>query len=73
LRLEAASDIRAHSDERFERLRYGVIRQPYPPSGIAAGYVWFDVMALLVAPYVIALARRSRPLTDEFSASAESH
>ena len=28
-----------------------------PPSGVASGYVWFDVMALLVAPY----ARRARP------------
>ncbi len=24
-----------------------------PPSGVACGYVWFDVMALLVAPYSI--------------------
>jgi hypothetical protein len=23
-----------------------------PPSGVASGYVWFDVMALLVAPFV---------------------
>ena len=28
-----------------------------PPSGVAAGYVWFDVMALLVAPMI------SRPLS----------
>ncbi len=27
-----------------------------PPSGVASGYVWFDVMALLVAPYLLALA-----------------
>jgi dipeptidase E len=26
-----------------------------PPSGVASGYVWFDVMALLVAPYLVAL------------------
>ncbi|MBW8742099.1 MAG: hypothetical protein JF623_05620 [Acidobacteria bacterium] len=26
-----------------------------PPSGVASGYVWFDVMALLVAPRVLAL------------------
>jgi hypothetical protein len=32
-----------------------------PPSGVASGYVWFDVMALLVAPYLVALARR-RPM-----------
>ncbi len=25
-----------------------------PPSGVAAGYVWFDVMALLVAPALVA-------------------
>jgi hypothetical protein len=25
-----------------------------PPSGVASGYVWFDVMALLVAPYLLA-------------------
>jgi hypothetical protein len=31
-----------------------------PPSGVASGYVWFDVMALLVAPVVLtALGRRS--------------
>jgi hypothetical protein len=29
-----------------------------PPSGVAAGYVWFDVMALLVAPLLVALVRR---------------
>jgi hypothetical protein len=28
-----------------------------PPSGVASGYVWFDVMALLVAPYVTRLLR----------------
>ena len=30
-----------------------------PPSGVASGYVWFDVMALLLAPYVLAMARRA--------------
>ena len=29
-----------------------------PPSGVAAGYVWFDVMALLTAPLALALIRR---------------
>jgi hypothetical protein len=29
-----------------------------PPSGVASGYVWFDVMALLVAPYLSTLSRR---------------
>ncbi len=32
-----------------------------PPSGVASGYVWFDVMALLVAPALTPLVvRRSR-------------
>jgi hypothetical protein len=31
-----------------------------PPSGVASGYVWFDVMALLLAPYLLAAARRAR-------------
>src|SRR5213595_3688195 len=29
-----------------------------PPSGVASGYVWFDVMALLTAPVALALVRR---------------
>jgi hypothetical protein len=28
-----------------------------PPSGVASGYVWFDVMALLVAPWLVRAAR----------------
>jgi hypothetical protein len=28
-----------------------------PPSGVASGYVWFDVMALLVAPWLVYVAR----------------
>jgi hypothetical protein len=51
-----------------------------PPSGVASGYVWFDVMALLVAPYLVGLARRFPPhhrlpvssATDELRSSAES-
>ncbi len=37
-----------------------------PPSGVASGYVWFDVMALLLAPRLLALARpgRTRSVTD---------
>jgi hypothetical protein len=31
-----------------------------PPSGVASGYVWFDVMALLTAPYVLWAARGAR-------------
>ena len=30
-----------------------------PPSGVAAGYVWFDVMALLFAPRLLAAVRRT--------------
>jgi hypothetical protein len=44
-----------------------------PPSGVAAGYVWFDVMALLVAPYLVALTRRSGGATDDPRASTQSH
>jgi len=43
-----------------------------PPSGVASGYVWFDVMALLVAPFVVAVTRRLRGADDEFRASGES-
>jgi hypothetical protein len=32
-----------------------------PPSGVASGYVWFDVMALLLAPRLLALTRRTWP------------
>ncbi len=38
-----------------------------PPSGVASGYVWFDVMALLIAPWLVDLIRR-----DDFRAPAES-
>jgi len=31
-----------------------------PPSGVASGYVWFDVMALLTSPAALALVRRWR-------------
>jgi hypothetical protein len=41
-----------------------------PPSGVASGYVWFDVMALLVAPSLVALARSRR--RDDLYARAES-
>jgi hypothetical protein len=33
------------------------IAQGNPPSGVASGYVWFDVMALLIAPWLVAAAR----------------
>jgi hypothetical protein len=32
-----------------------------PPSGVASGYVWFDVMALLLAPRLLAALTRTRP------------
>jgi hypothetical protein len=35
-----------------------------PPSGVASGYVWFDVMALLVAPWLVAATRRLRRHAD---------
>ena len=31
-----------------------------PPSGVASGYVWFDVMALLLAPYLLRAAQSVR-------------
>jgi hypothetical protein len=31
-----------------------------PPSGVASGYVWFDVMALLTAPLALEAVRRLR-------------
>jgi len=36
-----------------------------PPSGVASGYVWFDVMALLVAPWLVAATRSLRTPTAE--------
>jgi hypothetical protein len=33
-----------------------------PPSGVASGYVWFDVMALLLAPRLAGLAERTWPV-----------
>ena len=37
------------------------VPQGNPPSGVAAGYVWFDVVALAVAPALIRLGSRIRP------------
>jgi hypothetical protein len=36
------------------------VPQGNPPSGVASGYVWFDVMALLIAPSLVAGARMLR-------------
>jgi hypothetical protein len=58
---------------RWERELRGLgIPDGNPPSGVASGYVWFDVMALLVAPYLIAAAQRSRRATDDLQAPAQS-
>ncbi len=41
-----------------------------PPSGVASGYVWFDVMALLVAPWLIYTAGGTvKPKLSGFSAA----
>ena len=44
------------------------IPQGNPPSGVASGYVWFDVVALALAPRLMELTgrirTRSRPLPD---------
>ena len=46
---------------RWERELPGLgIPNGNPPSGVASGYVWFDVMALLVAPWLVRAARRLR-------------
>ena len=34
-----------------------------PPSGVASGYVWFDVMALLVAPWFVRAAYAARSMS----------
>jgi hypothetical protein len=34
-----------------------------PPSGVASGYVWFDVMALLLAPWLVRAGRMLRSAT----------
>jgi hypothetical protein len=36
-----------------------------PPSGVASGYVWFDVMALLVAPVLLSLLALRRSSAGE--------
>jgi hypothetical protein len=36
------------------------IPQGNPPSGVASGYVWFDVMAMLIAPLLVAGSRTVR-------------
>jgi hypothetical protein len=36
-----------------------------PPSGVASGYVWFDVMALLIAPWLVGLVGTLRGVAAE--------
>jgi len=58
---------------RWERYLPGLgIPDGNPPSGVASGYVWFDVMALLIAPYLVDLIRHGRRRRGDFRASAES-
>jgi hypothetical protein len=40
-----------------------------PPSGVASGYVWFDVMALLVAPMILSLIRSLSERDDRATAT----
>ncbi|MDQ3067038.1 MAG: hypothetical protein M3R12_07795 [Actinomycetota bacterium] len=37
------------------------IPQGNPPSGVASGYVWFDIVALALAPRIIRWVGRNRP------------
>jgi len=37
------------------------VPQGNPPSGVASGYVWFDIVALALAPWLIRVAARIRP------------
>ena len=44
-----------------------------PPSGVASGYVWFDVMALLVAPWLVYVAGGTvKPKLSLFSGAVRS-
>jgi hypothetical protein len=40
-----------------------------PPSGVASGYVWFDVMALLISPFL--MRRTTKRLRSYFSPGSE--
>ena len=44
-----------------------------PPSGVASGYVWFDVMALLIAPWLVyVVGRMLKPMVSSFSGPVRS-
>jgi hypothetical protein len=38
-----------------------------PPSGVAAGYVWFDMVALALAPWLLAGVRATRALIPQLA------
>jgi hypothetical protein len=40
-----------------------------PPSGVASGYIWFDVMALLIAPALVSLLSGRGPRSQRAAAS----
>jgi hypothetical protein len=42
-----------------------------PPSGVASGYVWFDVMALFVTPYALRASGAARRLLGRTLAAAQ--
>ncbi|MGN6797181.1 MAG: hypothetical protein ACTHKS_03450 [Gaiellaceae bacterium] len=55
---------------RWERTLPGLgIPDGNPPSGVASGYVWFDVMALLVAPMIYARLRSLSPRDQAHTAT----
>jgi hypothetical protein len=55
---------------RWERALPGLgIPDGNPPSGVASGYVWFDVMALLVAPMISARLRSLSPRDQAHTAT----
>ena len=56
---------------RWERELPGLgIPDGNPPSGVASGYVWFDVMALVTAPLALRLVRRAPRLRRAFPSPA---
>jgi hypothetical protein len=57
---------------RWQRTLPGLgIPDGNPPSGVASGYVWFDVMALLVAPMISAPLRRLSPRNRHAATATE--
>jgi hypothetical protein len=59
---------------RWERDLPGLgIPDGNPPSGVASGYVWFDVMALLAAPLALSVLRRCRAARTRLPAEPPRH